>query len=101
MFECWPRFADVEKGDSEQYVGWPITFEVAENEGREPIAYLKEVTLPVENAVVELTNDTTGELVYCYRVKGNRFRAPVYENAPTNPDTQPATSHPPPTPPPP
>lgn len=79
VFECWPRFADVEKGDSEQYVGWPITFDVAENEGREPKGYLKEVTLPVENAVVELTNDTTGELVYCYRVKGRHFRAPIYE----------------------
>jgi hypothetical protein len=60
-------------------VGWPITFDVAENEGREPKGYLKEVTLPVENAVVELTNDTTGELVYCYRVKGRHFRAPIYE----------------------
>ena len=79
VFECWPRFADVEKGNAEQYAGWPITFNVAENDGRKPIAYLKEVMLPMENAVVELTNDTTDELVYCYRVKNSRFRAPVYE----------------------
>ena len=24
-FECWPREADVTKGDTAQFVGWPIT----------------------------------------------------------------------------
>ena len=80
-FECWPRFADLSKGDSEQYAGWPISFNVAENDGRKPVGYLKEVTLPVQNAVVELTNDETGELVYCFRAKGKTFRAPVYSKA--------------------
>lgn len=39
---------------------------------------MKEVKLPVENAVVELTNEKTGELIYCYRAKGKTFKAPVY-----------------------
>lgn len=74
-FECWPRFG------SEQYAGWPISFIAAENDGRKPVGYLKDVELPVKNAVVELTNEETGELVYCYRVKGASFKAPVYSKA--------------------
>jgi len=71
-FECWPRFG------SEQYAGWPISFDASENDGRKPVGHLKEVKLPVKNAVVELTNDETGELVFCYRVKGDSYKAPVF-----------------------
>lgn len=77
-FECWPRFADLEEGDSAQYEGWPMTLDLTENDGRKPVAYLEEVALPMENAVVELTHDDSGELVYCYRVQGKTFKAPVY-----------------------
>jgi hypothetical protein len=81
IFECWPRFADLSKGGSEPYAGWPVTFNTADNDGREPVGYLKAVDLPVENAVVELTNEETGELVYCFRAKGSAFKAPVYSKA--------------------
>jgi len=77
-FECWPRFADLSKGDAAQFKGWPITINTKQNDGRKPVGYLQEVKLPTENAVVELTNDKTGELIYCYRVKGKTFKAPVY-----------------------
>jgi len=77
-FECWPRFADLKQGDSAQYEGWPMTLDLAENDGRKPVAYLKEVDLPMENAVVELTDAKSGELVYCYRARGKTFRAPVF-----------------------
>jgi hypothetical protein len=79
--ECWPRFADLTQGDDGQFTGWPISFNIDDNDGRKPVGYLKEVTLPAENAVVELTNTQTGELIYCYRVKGKTFKAPVYDNA--------------------
>ena len=48
------------------------------NDGRTPVAHLEEVTLPVENAVVELTNEATGELIYSFRVRGTTFAAPVH-----------------------
>jgi hypothetical protein len=80
-FECWPRFVDLSKGDSGQYPGWPISFYDHENDGRTPVGYLREVALPVTNAVVELTNEETGELIYCYRVKGESFKAPVFSMA--------------------
>ncbi len=79
VFECWPRFADVHAGDKAQYPGWPLTYNVADNDARNVVGYLKEVKLPYVNAVVELTDDTTDELIYCYRVKGDTFQAPVYE----------------------
>jgi hypothetical protein len=79
IFECWPRFSDISRGDAAQYPGWPIEFNVSENDGRQPIGYLQEVKLPVENAVVELTNAKSGALVYCHRVKENTFKAPVFE----------------------
>jgi len=80
VFECWPRFSDISKGDSEQFLGWPIRFNVTENDGRNAVAHLKPVRLPMPNAVVELTDAKTGELIYCYRVTGETFKAPVYKN---------------------
>jgi hypothetical protein len=76
--EAWPRFADLSKGDAAQFTGWPITVNMDDNDGRTPDGYLKEVPLPVKNAVVELTHDDTGELIYCYRVQGSVFKAPVF-----------------------
>lgn len=78
VFECWPRFSDISRGDSEQFLGWPIRFNVTENDGRKPVSYLKSVNLPVSHAVVELTDADTGELIYCYRATGDTFEAPVY-----------------------
>ncbi len=78
VFECWPRFADLSEGDKAQFEGWPVQVSFTENDGRQPVGYLETVSLPVENAVIELTNDETGELVYCYRVPGSKFKAPVF-----------------------
>lgn len=79
VFECWPRFSDISRGDSEQFLGWPIEFNSEVNDARAPIAHLQEVKLPVENAVVELTDSESGELIYCYRAKGKVFEAPVFK----------------------
>ena len=77
-FECWPRFVDINAEEAEQYSGWPISFLASENDGRKPVGYLQEVDLPYGNTVVELTNEATGELVYCHRVAGKSFAAPVF-----------------------
>ncbi len=78
VFESWPRFADISQGDSAQFEGWPIRFNFNENDGRTPIGRLESIELPVEDAVVELTDADSGELIYCYRIKGKRFSAPVF-----------------------
>ena len=49
-----------------------------DNDGREPAGFLPEVALPVPNCVVQVINERTGETLYCYRVRGSTFTAPVY-----------------------
>ena len=44
-FECWPRFADVDDGDTAQFPGWPITFNYRDNDGRKPVGYLPELVV--------------------------------------------------------
>lgn len=78
IFECWPRFANLDEGDAAQFEGWPVTINFRDNDGRQPVAYLPEVKLPKANAVVELTNEKTGELIYCYRADSKNFKAPVF-----------------------
>jgi hypothetical protein len=75
---CWPRFADLSQGDKAQFPGWPVTFLASENDGRTPLGHLPEVTLPVADGVVAVTRQDDGELVYCHRIRGRTFRAPVY-----------------------
>jgi hypothetical protein len=82
VFECWPRFADLSEGDEAQYPGWPLSVDTRENDGRQATGFLKEVELPAENAVVELTESNSGNLVYCYRVEERSFKAPVYGPGP-------------------
>jgi hypothetical protein len=78
VFECWPRFARLDDGDAAQFRGWPIRFHVRDNDGRRPIGQLQPVRLPARNAVVELTNADTGELIYCHRAEAKTFAAPVF-----------------------
>lgn len=49
-----------------------------DNDGRVPIGTLEKVELPIQNAVVELTDAKTGELIYCHRVQEDTFEAPVF-----------------------
>jgi alkaline phosphatase D len=76
-FECWPLYADPAGGG--QYPGWPLTIRQTQNDGRTPAAYLPVVdTGTSDDPVVRIYDQTTSELVYGYRVHGNRFRPPVY-----------------------
>ena len=79
-FECWPRFVDASTPQATQYLGWPISFNASENDGRDPVGYLKTVELPFDNSVVALIKESSGELIYCYRVRAHKFAAPVYSN---------------------
>lgn len=78
-FECWPRYCDVSKGDAAQYPGWPITFAIEENDGRKVVGHLPELLF--DNAVdpvVQVTDEATGEVLYTFRIRGDRFRPRVY-----------------------
>ncbi len=78
-FECWPRFSDARKGDSEQFPGWPITIHVSDNDGRKPVAWLPMIEIQGSaNAVMQVIEEATGEIVTTYRTDGPRFQPGVF-----------------------
>ena len=80
-FECWPRFCDVSQGDSKQFPGWPISFKMEENDGRQVLGHLPKLVFDVENPVIQVIEEATGEILYTRRIQGKEFTAPVYTKA--------------------
>ncbi|NWK55025.1 hypothetical protein HW115_05355 [Verrucomicrobiaceae bacterium N1E253] len=77
--ECWPRGADFKRGDSEQYPGWPMTVSQMDNYGRKAKAYLPTIKVTgMENPIVQLIAEASGETVYTLRIKGDTFRPKVF-----------------------
>jgi len=77
--ECWPRYADPNCED-QQYEGWPKTISQFDNYGRKALAYLPTISVEgIENPVVEIRKEDSGELVYCVRIKGTEFKPKVFE----------------------
>ncbi|HEV7350348.1 hypothetical protein [Telluribacter sp.] len=76
--ECWPRFADATKGNSEQFVGWPRKFAMAENDGRKVEGYLPTFKFMYDNPVVQVIKEATGEILYTERIQGKEFRPRVF-----------------------
>lgn len=78
-FECWPRFSDSSQGDQAQFPGWPITVTQAANDGRKPVAWLPLLKFKeLENPIVQVIEEATGEIVYTMRVTGKEFQPAVY-----------------------
>lgn len=71
--ECWPRGVDVSTPDAAQYTGWPVTISQTDNYGREPVAWLPEVRIVGgRDEVIEVVDESNGEIVYTIRIKGDR-----------------------------
>lgn len=80
-FECWPRFCDVKKGDSEQFPGWPITVDMDANDGRKVVGWLPELQFEGgSDPVIQVIEQSSGEVLYTVRVPGSRFQPRVYSN---------------------
>ncbi|MEQ1824397.1 MAG: metallophosphoesterase family protein [Pirellula sp.] len=78
-FECWPRFADAKKGDSEQYPGWPITVDISDNDGRKPVAWLPKIIVQgAVNPVVQVVDQASNEILYTTRIQGSEVQPPVF-----------------------
>ncbi len=78
-FECWPRFADVNQGDTAQFPGWPITVNMRDNDGRSPVGHLPELVVSgASQPVIQVKNEQGGEILYTVRAASQRFRPPVY-----------------------
>ena len=79
--ECWPRGVDVTRNDAEQYEGWPVTISQWDNYSRKPITYLPEIQVSgMEDPVLKVIYEPTGEVVYSLRIKGTHFKPKVFKD---------------------
>jgi hypothetical protein len=78
-FECWPRYADLADGDSAQYPGWPVTFAMQDNDGRQVHGYLHDLEFTdATDPVIQVVQESNDEVLYTLRIQGNQFRPHVY-----------------------
>jgi hypothetical protein len=78
-FECWPRFSDASAGNAAQFAGWPITVDIADNDGRRPQAWLPELQFEGgADPVVQVLSDKSGEILYTVRIRGTTFQPAVF-----------------------
>ena len=80
IFECWPRFADVRKGDTQQFPGWPMAIHQSQNDGRTVHGRLPRADFGMKNPVVQVMHEESGEILYHYRIRGEALAAPVYQS---------------------
>ncbi|MEX2025974.1 MAG: hypothetical protein WEH44_01715, partial [Pirellulaceae bacterium] len=81
-FECWPRFSDWQQGDKAQFPGWPITVASDANDGRKVAGYLPELIFEGDvNPVVQVVEESSGNILYTIRAQGGRFQPRVYSQA--------------------
>jgi len=58
-----------------------MRFKMSDNDGREPVAYLPELNFKgIEKPVVQVVEESTGEVLYTTRVKSKTYRPKVYAN---------------------
>jgi alkaline phosphatase D len=78
IVECWPLLADVTRAGT-QMPGWPVTIDVLDNYARKPAAYLPTLNVSgVKNPVVQIVDETNGEIVYTLRIAGPNWRPHVF-----------------------
>ncbi|MEM7783745.1 MAG: hypothetical protein AAF623_10360 [Planctomycetota bacterium] len=71
--ECWPRNVDITDPESTQYPGWPLTISQFDNYNPPSWGKLEELKFDYENAVVQLIDDSTKEVIYTVRIEGKTF----------------------------
>jgi len=77
--ECWPRNRDVTDPATEQYPGWPKTIDQLDNYGRKAAACLPTIKVAgMEDPVLQVIDESGGEIVYALRIKGQEFRPKVF-----------------------
>jgi hypothetical protein len=79
--ECWPRYANPEMDPEGQFDGWPIIIKQEENYGRKAASYLPQLQVEgLSNPVVQVYNESNGELEYALRINENRFTPKVFDS---------------------
>lgn len=70
---------DITAPDAAPYPGWPIAIKQDDNYGKKAVAYLPtlEVTA-MTDPVVQVIDESSGEIVYTLRIKGTSFRPKIF-----------------------
>ena len=71
--ECWPRNVDITNPSAKQYDGWPRTISQFDNYDPPSWGKLGKMTFDVENPVVQLIDENSGEILYTVRAHGKAF----------------------------
>jgi hypothetical protein len=78
--ECWPRNVDITEPGAEQYPGWPQTIRQEDNYARKATAYLPTIQVSgMTDPVVQVIDESDGEIVYTLRIKGSFCRPKVFK----------------------
>ncbi len=78
--ECWPRNVDITAAGAKPYPGWPVTIAQTDNDGRHAAAWLPILKIVgLEDPVVQIVNESNGEIEYTLRIKGREFRPKVFQ----------------------
>ena len=73
----WPGSEDPQTGT--QFPGWPVKISQYDNYGRNVIAWLPPVvTEGMNDPVIRVINESTGEVLYTLRISGNTFQPGVF-----------------------
>ena len=80
-FECWPRYADPrDPSTGGQSEGWPVTVRQLDNYARAARAWLPRIEVEgIENPVIEVMAEKSGERIYALRIRGRQFHPRVFE----------------------
>ncbi len=81
--ECWPRMIDPTDPTNadKQYPGWPRVIQQTDNYARKPAAYLPTLKFTgITNPVVQVIDESDGQIVYTLRIRGDSCRLPVFKS---------------------
>jgi len=76
--ELWPRGCDMTASGCDQYPGWPVTVTQEDNYGREAAGYLPTIHTDVEDPVIQVIHEESGEIIYTLRINGRSFQPKVF-----------------------
>jgi hypothetical protein len=76
----WERDTDPLSSQGRPYPGWPLTIRQTDNYGRKAVGFLPALEIAgLEDPVVQVVREETGETVYTLRIAGTRFRPMIFE----------------------
>jgi len=81
IMECWPRYADPESPEAEQYPGWPVTIQMEDNYGRQSRLWLPLIqTSGLDHPpVFQIIDEENNEIIYTVRAIEASYQPKVFK----------------------